>query len=86
MNIIANQIIKEKLKDLEKKVESKIIERSNYLFIKRMVEKCDNLFDAVEMCSMGTLYKNTGLYYDHKIEKKGDSIKYFEKKHRFEFR
>jgi adenine-specific DNA-methyltransferase len=85
MNLLSNKIIKEKLDDLEKKVENKILERNNFEFIKRMVEKCEDLQDAIDLCSIGTLYKNTGLYYDHKIEKKIDSIKYFKKNENLSF-
>ena len=42
------------LKDLEQRVEDKILEPSNYELLKKLVENADNLDEAIKIAELGT--------------------------------
>lgn len=79
MNVFESPTIKELVKDLEKRVEDNILERNNFEFLLKLLEKADSIEEAINICSLGTTYKKTGLQFEKKLEKETESIKYFEK-------
>lgn len=67
------------LKDLEQRVEDKILEPSNYDLLKKLVENADTLDEAIKIAELGTTYRRTGFHFDKKLEKQSDTISYFKK-------
>ncbi len=73
------------LKDLEQRVEDKILEPSNYDLLKKLVENADNLDEAIKIAELGTTYRRTGFHFDKKLEKQSDTISYFKKNEELSF-
>ncbi len=44
--------------------------------LKKLITQADDINEAISIASLGTMYKNTGLHYDHRIEKFSDDAKY----------
>jgi adenine-specific DNA-methyltransferase len=73
------------LKDLQQRVEDKILEPSNYDLLKKLVENADSLDEAIKIAELGTTYKRTGFHFDKKLEKQSDTISYFKKNEELSF-
>ncbi len=73
------------LKDLEQRVEDKILEPSNYDLLKKLVENADTLDEAIKIAELGTTYRRTGFHFDKKLEKQSDTISYFKKNEELSF-
>ena len=73
------------LKDLEQRVEDKILEPSNYDLLKKLVENADNLDEAIKIAELGTTYRRTGFHFDKKLEKQSNTISYFKKNEELSF-
>jgi len=71
--------IQEILSDLEKRVEDKILEQSNFDLLKKLVENADTLDEAIKIAELGTTYKRTGFHFDKRLEKQSNTISYFKK-------
>lgn len=71
--------INEILKDLQQRVEDKILEPSNYDLLKKLVENADTLDEAIKIAELGTTYRRTGFHFDKKLEKHTNTISYFKK-------
>ena len=67
------------LKELQQRVEDKILEPSNYDLLKKLVEKADTLDEAIKIAELGTTYRRTGFHFDKKLEKQSNTISYFKK-------
>ena len=67
------------LSDLEKRVNDKILEPSNFALLKKLVEKADTLDEAIQFAELGTTYKRTGFHFDKRLEKQSNTIRYFKK-------
>lgn len=68
--------------EIDRRLEDKIIEKSNADLLKKLIENADSLQEAIAIAELGTTYKRTGFHFDkrlEKIEKKGKNIKYFKK-------
>jgi len=65
--------------EIERRVEDKILERSNAELLVKLIRNADSLAEAISIAQLGTTYKRTGLHYDKRIEKFGNTIKYFKK-------
>jgi len=76
---------KELILDLEKRVNDKILERTNYELLKKLIEKADTLDEAINIKILGTHYKKTGFHFDPRLEKLSDTIKYFSKNNKLSF-
>lgn len=79
MNILENPTIKELVKDLERRVNDKILEKNNFDFLLKLLSKAESVEEAINICSLGTTYKKTGLIFEKKLEQESDSLRYFEK-------
>lgn len=81
MSVFDNETIQELVKDLQKRVADKILEKNNYDFLIKLLKKADSIEEAINICSLGTTYKKTGLQFEKKLEKETETIKYLEKDH-----
>lgn len=77
--------ISDLINEIEKRVEDNILERKNADLIIKLINKADSLTEAITIAQLGTTYRRTGLHYDKRIEKFGDTIKYFRKNERLSF-
>ncbi len=73
------------LKDLQQRVDDKILEPSNYDLLKKLVENADTLDEAIRIAELGTTYRRTGFHFDKKLEKQSDTISYFKKNKELSF-
>lgn len=73
------------LKDLQQRVDDKILEPSNYDLLKKLVENADTLDEAIKIAELGTTYRRTGFHFDKKLEKQSDTISYFKKNEELSF-
>lgn len=67
------------LADLERRVDEKILEQSNFDLLKKLIENADTLDEAIKIAELGTTYKRTGFHFDKRLEKAGQAIAYFKK-------
>ena len=67
------------LADLEKRVNDKILEQSNFDLLKKLIENADTLDEAIKIAELGTTYKRTGFHFDKRLEKTSNTISYFKK-------
>ena len=67
------------LADLEKRVNDKILEQSNFDLLKKLIENADNLDEAIKIAELGTTYKRTGFHFDKRLEKTSNTITYLKK-------
>ena len=65
--------------DLEKRVQNKVIEPSNYALLKKLIERAETADEAIKIAELGTTYKRTGFHFDKRLEKTSDTISYFKK-------
>ena len=79
MSVFDNETIQELVKDLQQRVADKILEKNNYDFLIKLLKKADSIEEAINICSLGTTYKKTGLQFEKKLEKETETIKYLEK-------
>jgi adenine-specific DNA-methyltransferase len=73
------------LSDLEKRVNNKILEQSNFDLLKKLVENADTLDETIKIAELGTTYKRTGFHFDKRLEKQSDTISYFKKNNELSF-
>lgn len=65
--------------DINKRVSDKILEQSNADLLIKLIKNADSLDEAINIASLGTTYKKTGLHFDKRLEKMSDTINYFKK-------
>lgn len=80
-----NKLISEIKADLQKRVEEKVIEKTNYDLLIKMIDKASSIDEAVMMAELGTTYKRTGFHFDKRLEKLTNTIKYFKKNEKLSF-
>lgn len=73
------------LKDLQERVEDKILEPNNYDLLKKLVDNADTLDEAIKIAELGTTYRRTGFHFDKKLEKQSNTIAYFKKNESLSF-
>ena len=69
----------ELIAEIDRRVEDKIIEKSNADLIKKLIINADTLTEAIAIAELGTTYKRTGFHFDKRLEKTDNTIKYFVK-------
>lgn len=69
----------ELIAEIDRRIEDKIIEKSNADLLKKLINNAETLTEAVAIAELGTTYRRTGLHFDKRLEKFGDTIKYFKK-------
>ena len=68
---------KEFIDEINKRVEDKILERANADLLIKLISKADSRDEALKIATLGTTYKRTGLHFDKRLEKMGDTVNYF---------
>lgn len=71
--------------EIEKRVSDKILEQSNADLLIKLIKNADSLDEAINIAALGTTYKRTGLHFDKRLEKMGETIKYFKKSEALSF-
>lgn len=72
--------------EIERRVEEKILEKSNAALLIKLIRKADSLSEAIKIAQLGTTYKKTGFHYDKRLEPiHGNTIKYFKKNEELSF-
>ena len=67
------------IEEINRRVNDKIIEKSNADLLIKLINNADSLEEAISIAELGTTYKKTGFHFDKRLEKKGNDIKYFKK-------
>ena len=75
----------ELIEELQRRVEDKILEPTNFELLKKLIERADTLDEAIMIAELGTTYKRTGFHFDKRLEKLTDTIKYFKKNEELSF-
>lgn len=78
-------IKKNLLSELERRVTDKILERSNADLLSKLIRNAESANEAIAIVQLGTTYKRTGLHYDKRLEKQTNEIKYFKKNEELSF-
>ena len=73
------------IEELQKRVEDKILEPTNFELLEKLIERADTLDEAIMIAELGTTYKRTGFHFDKRLEKVTDTIKYFKKNEELSF-
>lgn len=71
--------------EIERRVNDKILERTNADLLIKLINNADSISEAISIAQLGTTYKRTGLHYDKRIEKFGNTIKYFKRNEALSF-
>ncbi len=71
--------------EIEKRVSDKILEQSNADLLIKLIKNAGTLDEAINIAALGTTYKRTGLHFDKRLEKMGETIKYFKKNEKLSF-
>ncbi|MDR0971360.1 MAG: site-specific DNA-methyltransferase [Bacteroidales bacterium] len=75
----------ELINDLDLRVKDKILEKSNYELLKKLILNADTINEAISIAELGTTYKRTGFHFDKRLEKFSNDIKYFKKNNELSF-
>lgn len=67
------------LREIDRRVEDMILEKSNADLLKKLIRSADSLTEAIAIAELGTTYKRTGLHFDKRLERMTSSIQYFKK-------
>ena len=73
------------IEEIKKRVQDKILEQSNADLLIKLINNADSADEAINIAALGTTYKRTGLHFDKRLEKMGDTIKYFKKNEQLSF-
>lgn len=71
--------------EINKRVHDKILEPSNAQLLIKLIKNAETNDEAINIATLGTTYKRTGLHFDKRLEKINDSIKYFTKNETLSF-
>ena len=71
--------------EIQRRVDDKILEQTNADLLTKLIRKADSLTEAITIAQLGTTYKRTGLHFDKRVEKFGNTIKYFKKNEKLSF-
>lgn len=73
------------LKEIDRRVEDKVLESANATLLKKLIRNADNDNEALAIASLGTTYKKTGFHFDVRHEKQSNDISYFRKNKELSF-
>lgn len=85
MDNLVNRSKEDLIAEIQKRVEDKIIEKSNADLIIKLIQNADSLSEAIAIAQLGTTYKRTGFHFDKRLEKMDNTIKYFKKNEKLSF-
>lgn len=80
-----DSVKKSLIAEINKRLELRIIEETNAELIIDLIDKAETVTKAMAIAQLGTTYKSTGFYYDKKIEKMNNDIKYLKKNNNLSF-
>ena len=83
--ITMREIKEELISDLQRRVDDKILEPTNFELLKKLILKADSIDEAIMISELGTTYKRTGFHFDKRLEKMTDTIKYLKKNKNLSF-
>lgn len=86
MDNVVNKSKEDLIAEIKKRVEDKIIEKSNADLIIKLINSADSLSEAIAIAQLGTTYKRTGFHFDKRLEEIKDTIKYFKKNEKLSFK
>ncbi len=78
-------IRKDLIDAINQRVDEKILERSNADLLIKLINQAESITEAISIAELGTTYKRTGFHFDVRLEKLGNTIKYFKKNDRLSF-
>ncbi len=78
-------IRKDLIESINHRVDEKILERSNADLLIKLINQAESITEAISIAELGTTYKRTGFHFDVRLEKLGNTIKYFKKNKRLSF-
>lgn len=79
MDKILEQSRENLIKELERRVDDGIIEKSNADLLKKLIQNAESLTEAISIAELGTTYKRTGFHFDKRLEKTDSAIKYLKR-------
>lgn len=65
--------------EIKKRVQDKILEPTNAELLIKLINNAEDLNEAMQIATLGTVYKRTGLHFAPKLEKDDGTIKFFKK-------
>lgn len=71
--------------EIRQKVEDRILEESNADLLEKLINRADNINEAMAIAELGTMYEKTGLKFDVRLENMDSDIKYFQKNKKLSF-
>lgn len=71
--------------EIRQKVKDRILEKSNADLLEKLINRADNINEAMAIAELGTMYEKTGLKFDVRLEKMSNDIKYFQKNENLSF-
>ena len=83
--ITMREIKEELISDLQRRVDDKILEPTNFELLKKLILKADSIDEAIMISELGTTYKRTGFHFDKRLEKMTNTIKYLKKNENLSF-
>ena len=81
LNLICNDLIA----SINRRVDERILERSNADLLIKLINQAESITEAISIAELGTTYKRTGFHFDVRLEKLGNTIKYFKKNEQLSF-
>lgn len=69
----------DQVSQLEEKCDKGIITRNNFDLLAKLIGNADDFLEIDEIVALGTTYRATGIYFDKRLEKLGDKLKYLKK-------
>ena len=85
MTITAQSTKNEMINDIRSKIALRIFEPETGEFIIKLINKAESLDEAFNVYQLATNYSKTGLHYDVKKEKLGDTIRYLKRNQELSF-
>ncbi len=64
------------IEDIQARVKSRVIEQSNADLLIKLIGNAESIQEAMSIAELGTMYKRTGYYFDVRLEKQTQKIKY----------
>ena len=83
---IYNETKENLITDIKSRLEDGIIEKSNADLLIKLINSAEDLNEAINIAALGTTYKRTGFHFDKRLEKLGNTIKYFKKNEKLSFK
>lgn len=71
--------------EIRQKVKDRILEKSNADLLEKLINRADNINEAMSIAELGTMYEKTGLKFDVRLENMDSDIKYFQKNKKLSF-